>query len=73
MPLTPAQLQIYNAASSATVHSNRKRLAHALRQSRSHKSVNSERYDQISLTQIIIWHCCFIGWPLKLRPNGRYT
>ena len=77
MALTDAQLRIYNAASSAAVIGSRQRLADALRFARRLDrngcgEVDHARFGRVKLSKAIEWHCSHIGWPIRLRPNGRY-
>jgi hypothetical protein len=65
-------LCIYNEASKATVEGSRTRLARALRAAR---KITSERWScwiSGTLTQAVMGNCNYIGWPIRLRPNGRY-
>lgn len=66
-------LQIYNAASAAAVRGNRTALARALRAARRRRGfVHSLRFGNETLTHLCWWNASHIGWPIRLRPNGRY-
>jgi hypothetical protein len=63
--MTDTELKAYNAASAATVAGDRKRLAQSIRTMRANKNRRA--------LKDLLYHCNFIGWPIRLRQNGRYA
>lgn len=76
--MTDTELRIYNEACAAVVAGNRTRLAQALRVARRydqwerHSYSHEAYYTFAALTSRTKAHCEYIGWPIRLRPNGRY-
>lgn len=74
--MTQAELQIYNTASAAVVIGNRRELALSLRAARlydkANYTLNQGYYGLYTLTGRIMDHANYVGWPIRIRPNGRY-
>ncbi len=72
--MTDTELKIYNEASAAAVAGNRTRLARAIRAARKASPLrqNMRYYGLATLTERIVAHSNYIGWPIKQRPNGHY-
>lgn len=62
--MTQTELSLYNAASAAAVRGSRIALARALR---ALHSINRDA------TKRALYHASFVGWPTRIRPNGRYN
>lgn len=70
--MTDTELRIYNEASAATVAGSRLRLSNALWSARALDKRIRRPPQAERLLDKILYHCNFIGWPIRLRPNGRY-